>query len=272
MSEQLLLWVYGSSALIAAVVFFATVRAPGIASLRLGLLVYLAGTAWWAIVDIIRWVVGPSAIPMVEAWTLPAGALVIAGVRVGVHSAIHAGRKASLLDIVGFAIHPALAVVVACVPMLWGTVAVQAADGSVVYGPLFWAHISVIYALLVAATIDMFRGRETSRLLNRRTAPVVMSIWTVPLVASVVTILSSGPHGIDLMPPGFALTSLLIWRTLVPADVRQAVRIARSQVLEELADAVIVLGNSGNILDANAAALRLVGAQGAISDYVDKPL
>ncbi|NTV39315.1 MAG: sensor domain-containing diguanylate cyclase, partial [Demequinaceae bacterium] len=42
--------------------------------------------------------------------------------------------------------------------------------------------------------------------------------------------------------------------------------------LEELADAVIVLGNSGNILDANAAALRLVGAQGAISDYVDKPL
>jgi diguanylate cyclase (GGDEF)-like protein len=54
--------------------------------------------------------------------------------------------------------------------------------------------------------------------------------------------------------------------------MRQAVRIARSQVLEELADAVIVLGNTGNILDANAAALRLVGASGSVAAFIDKPL
>jgi diguanylate cyclase (GGDEF)-like protein len=194
-------------------------------------------------------------------------------VRVGVHSATHPAWKISLPDVIGFSIHPALTIVVACVPMWWGDVGVQgASEGSVVYGPLFWAHISVLYALFIAATIDLFRGSSTSLIINRKTAPVVVSIWAVPLVASVVTVLSADLEGFDLMPPGFALTSLLIWRTLVPADVRQAVRIARSQVLEGLADAVIVLGNTGNILDANAAALRLVGAHDEAAHYFDKPL
>jgi diguanylate cyclase (GGDEF)-like protein len=271
-SEAVLLWVYGSSALIAVVVIFATVRAPGLSSLRVGLLVYLTGTAWWATVDLLRVIIGSSSVQVIEAWTMPALALVVAGVRLGVHGATHPGRKISAPDAVGFAAHPVLTIIAASLPMLWGLVAVKGGDGSVVYGPLFWANAAITYSLFTIATIEMFKGRHKASLFTGRTAPLIASIWAIPIVASVVTVAISSPAGIDLTAPSFALTSLLIWRTVVPVEMRQAVRIARSEVLEELADAVIVLGNSGNILDANAAALRLVGASGSVAEFIDKPL
>jgi diguanylate cyclase (GGDEF)-like protein len=266
------MWVYGSSALIAVVVIFATVRATGLSSLRAGLLVYLTGTAWWATVDLLRVIIGPSSVQVIEAWTMPALALVVAGVRLGVHGATHPGRKISAPDAVGFAAHPVLTIIAASLPMLWGFVAVKGEDGSVVYGPLFWANTAVTYSLFTIATIEMFKRRHKASLFTGRTAPLIASIWAIPIAASVVTVAISSPAGIDLTAPSFALTSLLIWRTVVPVEMRQAVRIARSQVLEELADAVIVLGNTGNILDANAAALRLVGAHETVAHYFDKPL
>ncbi len=267
-----MLWAYGSSTLIAVVVIFATVRAPGLSSLRVGLLIYLAGTAWWAIVDLLRVIIGPSSVQVIEAWTMPALALVVAGVRVGVHGTTHPGRKLSAPDAVGFAVHPGLTVIAASLPPLWGLVAVKGADGSVSYGPLFWANTAITFSLFTVATIEMFKGRHTSSIFTRRTAPVIASIWSIPIVASIVTVVISSPSGIDLTAPAFALTSLLIWRAVVPVEMRQAVRIARSQVFEELADAVIVVGNHGHILDANAAALRLVGAQGPLSEYIDQSL
>ncbi|NYI40751.1 histidine kinase N-terminal 7TM domain-containing diguanylate cyclase [Demequina lutea] len=272
MHEAVLLWVYGTSALIAVVVIFATVRAPGLSSLRVGLLIYLTGTAWWATVDLLRVIIGPSSVQAIEAWTMPALALVVAGIRAGIHGATHPGRKLSAPDVVGFAAHPALTVIAASLPMLWGLVAVKGEDGSVAYGPLFWANVAITYSLFTIATIEMFKGRHDSSIFTGRNAPLIASFWAIPIVASVVTVVISSPAGIDLTAPAFALTSLLIWRAVVPLEMRQAVRIARSQVLEELADAVIVLGNQGHILDANAAALRVVGAQGPASAYIDKPL
>ena len=272
MSEPVLLWVYGSSVLISLVVIFATIRAPGLSSLRIGLLTYLAGTAWWAMADLMRVVLGDSSVQAIEAWTMPALALVVAGVRVGVHGATHPGRRISVPDAVGYATHPALTVIAASLPMLWDLVAIKGADGSVAYGPLFWANTAITYSLFTVATVEMFKGRHSSSIFTGRTAPLIASIWSVPIVASIVTVVISNPAGIDLTVPSFTLTSLLIWRLVVPVEMRQAVRIARSQVLEELADAVIVLGIQGHILDANAAALRLVGEQGAASAYIDKPL
>jgi len=271
-SDAVLLWAYGTSALIAFVVIVATARARGLSSLRVGLLIYLSGTAWWAIADLLRVVIGHSSVQAIEAWTMPALALVVAGLRAGIHGAMHPGRKLSVPDVVGFAAHPALAVIAASVPMLWGLVAVEGADGAVTYGPLFWANTAVTFSLFTVATIEVFKGRHTSGVFAGKTAALLASIWSIPVAASVVTIIISGPAGLDLMPAGFSLTSLLIWRTIVPVELRQAVRIARSQVLEELADAVIVIGNGGNILDANAAALRLVGAEAPVSAFIDKQL
>ena len=272
MSEHALLWLYGGSALVAAIVFVATLRSPGLLAFRAGLLIYLTGTAWWAVVDIWRWVAGTSSLQVVEAWTLPAAAIVVAGVRVGVVAATRPGWKASFPDLLSLAAHPISALAVAATPPLWRFVAAQGADGEVSYGPVFWANIALAYGLLLAATIDLFRVKSTGGFVTIRAVPVVAVIWIVPLVASVVTMVGGGPNGVDLMPPGFALTALLIWKILVPADVVLAVTIARSQVLEELADAVIVLGTRDQILDANAAALRLMGAEQPVSAYVDQSL
>jgi len=272
MSENALLWLYGGSALVAAIVFAATVRSPGLVTFRAGLLIYLTGTAWWAAVDIWRWIAGTSSLQIVEAWTLPAAAIVVAGVRVCVLAATRPGWKASRHDVLSLAAHPILALVAAATPPLWRFVAAEGADGSIEYGPVFWASSALAYGLLVAATIDLFRARSTGGKVAMRAVPVVALIWIVPLVASVVTMAWGGPNGVDLMPPGFALTALLIWKTLVPAEVGLAVTIARSQVLEELADAVIVLGARDQILDANAAALRLVGAEQPASAFVNKTL
>ncbi len=271
-SDMVWLWVYGLSALVAVAVIVATIRAPGLASLRLGLLIYLSGTAWWAIVDVIRWVLGPSSTPMVQAWQMPAGAAVVAGLRLAVHAATHAGRKPTLPDVIGFTIHPFLTVIVAAVPMLWNYVTAQGPGGTMAYGPIFWAHLSISYALFLRAAIDMIRARRSGQALHRKMTPIVASILMVPVVISVVLVVTFGSQRGDLMPAGFTVTALIIWKSLIPIDMRMAVRIARSQVLEELADAVIVVGNQGEILDANASALKLVGAQEAISAYVDKAL
>ena len=203
---------------------------------------------------------------------MPALALVVAGVRLGVHGATHPGRKISVPDAVGFAAHPVLTVIAASVPALWGLVAIKAVDGAVIYGPLFWANTAITYSLFTIATIEMFKRRHSSSVFTGRTAPLIASIWSIPIVASVVTVVISSPGGIDLVAPSFAATSLLIWRVVVPIEMRQAVRITRAQVLEGLADAVIVIGNQGQVLDANAAALRVVGEKGPESAYIDKPL
>jgi len=272
LSESGLLWLYGFSAFVAVIVFVAALRSPGLGPVRNGLLIYLTGTVLWSLVDVWRWVVGTSSIQLVEAWTLLATALVVAGVRVGVLAASRVGRRASGLDLAGLVVHPLLALVVALYPPLWPLVAVESPDGLVTYGPVFWANLSAVFALLLAATIDLFKENASYGVFTRRALPAIASVLGVPIVASFVTMTWGGPNGVDLMPPGFALTALLLWWTLVPADVGLAVKIARSQVLEELADAVIVLGLRDQIVDANAAALRLAGTQEPLSAFVDHTL
>lgn len=272
MSDSALLWLYGCSAFVAAIVFVATLRSPGLVTFRTGLLIYLTGTASWAVIDMWRWTPASPSLQIIGAWTLPAAALVVAGVRVGVQAATRGGWRASRLDMVGLAVHPILALAVAATPALWRHVVRVSPDGSVTYGPLFWIQIAVVGVLLGAVTTDLVKAQLAGGIVPMRSVPVIASIWGVPLVASVVTLVWTGPQGVDLLPPGLALASLLMWRGLAPAEVRVAVGVARSQVLEELADAVIVLGARDQILDANAAALRLVGADLPVSTYVNRTL
>lgn len=260
------LMLYAVSAMVATIVIIATLKVARRSWFRTGLLVYLIGTLWWSLIDLLRWSLPHPDLLVIEAWTMPATALVVAGVRLGVFAATKPANRTTALDAVVFSVHPALTVVAASIPALHPLIAVKGTSG-VSYGPLFWGHLAISYALMVAATVDLIRGRSTSRILTKRAAPIVISLWAAPIVASVVTVLSEGPDGIDLMPVGFALTSLLLWRSVVPADVRGSMPIARSQVFDVVSDAVLVIDESSVIVDANPAALSLAGATQPLRFY-----
>lgn len=272
MNPSLMLMIYGSSAAIALGVLVATLRVRGRSTFRLGIVVYLVGTAWWALVDAWRWSAGEGAITATEAWTLPATALVVAGVRVAVIAATRPSRRLGRLDAAVVAAHPVAALIAAAVPAWRSAIATVSEHGAVAYGGLFFANAAISYALLVAATVDLVRPQGQARPLNRRSVPIVVAVWAVPLVASIVTVTSEGPAGVDLMPPGFALTALLVWRAVVPAHLGHVARVTRSQVFDELTDAVVVVGDKDEVLDANLAALTLAGAASPIADLRHKPL
>lgn len=263
--------VYVASAVVTLVVAMAAIRAAHRTWFRTALLVFLGGATWWATVDLIRWTLSDPDLVHIEAWTLPAGALILAGLRIGVYAATRPGWHMTFVDGLGFGAHPVLTIVVAATPVLHGHVAQEGPHG-VTYGPLFWANVATCGALMASASVDVIRLRSSLVHLAGKALPVLAFVWLVPAATAVVSILWSGPNGVDLMPAGLAATSIVLWKGVIPADLRMTVPIARAQVFHELDDAVFVIDERGELLDANAAALALAGAAERLETYLGDSL
>lgn len=262
---------YAACAVVTLVVAVAGIRAAHRTWFRAALLAFLAGALWWSVIDLLRWVIPGVDLVHIEAWTLPAGALVVAGLRIGVYSATSPGWRMTRVDAIGFAAHPVATVLIAVSSPLHSYVA-RPAESGIAYGPIFWAHVAACAALMTSATIDVIRLRSSLSHLAGKALPVLLAVWITPVVTAVLSIVWAGPIGIDLMPYGLAVVAIVVWKGVVPADLRMTVPIARAQVFNELDDAVFVIDERGELLDANAAGLALAGATKPIEHYLGDSL
>lgn len=229
-------------------------RTPARSALGIFLMATLVwtGQAVWAVVF-------PVTNPVVlVAWTMPVAAVVVAHARTMVHAMSDASWRAKPRDVVMLGAHPVVMVVIALIPALHPSIVVMR-DGEASYGPLFWIHVAVSYALLARAQYLMIAARPHIPNLASRSILNVLTAWALPLAGNLATIFVIGPHGPDVTPFGFVVMAAILWRAVVYGGLIELVPIARAQVFEHLGDAVFVTDTSANLVDANAKARALAG-------------
>jgi len=127
-------------------------------------------------------------------------------------------------------------------------------------GPIWYNHVAVSYTLILIGTVLIFRSLLRSPPLYRFQALALLAGVLLPWIASIlyVTKLSPLPQ-LDPTPIAFAFTGVAFWIGITRFQMLDLIPAARDAVLEHMGDAVLVLDDERRIVDANPAALRLIG-------------
>jgi PAS domain S-box-containing protein len=126
-------------------------------------------------------------------------------------------------------------------------------------GPAFW--LSLVWTVgfacaglgLLLNQAWRLRGGERARSAWLATAVLV------PLALSQVYVFQLLPIHYDLTPTGLCVTLLILYRLLVREGIFEALPLARRDVIEHLRDGVLVADSEGVLIDANPAALDMLG-------------
>ncbi len=127
-------------------------------------------------------------------------------------------------------------------------------------GLLWYFHAALSYTLILIGTVLIFRSLLRSPPLYRFQALALLAGVLLPWIASIlyVTKLSPLPQ-LDPTPIAFAFTGVAFLIGITRFQMLDLIPAARDAVLEHMGDAVLVLDDERRIVDANPAALRLIG-------------
>lgn len=141
----------------------------------------------------------------------------------------------------------------------------QTPESSVIFdgGPAFWLHVFYSYILLMIGLLLLAQAFLRSRTVFRRQAALVLFAGLLPWVTNVISLAGLNPLiGLDVTPISFTASGLLLavglWRTALLDLVPQA----RNQVIDHMAEGVVVLDALDRIVDVNGAARRLIARVG----------
>src|SRR5215213_2193356 len=127
-------------------------------------------------------------------------------------------------------------------------------------GPLFWVHL--VYANVIVLLTTALFVLTMSRLTRtyRRMAVVLVAAALLPWIANMLYNFEIGVFArIDLTPFVFVVTgAVLVWGLFRERLVRLT-PMARSVVIENMVDGVIVLDVFGRVVDVNPASQRVLG-------------
>ncbi len=132
------------------------------------------------------------------------------------------------------------------------------------HGLWWWIHTSYSYLLLLAGTALFIRRLIRSHDLYRSQVVLILTGAISPWIGNAMYISGFNPLvPLDLTPFGFTITGLSISWGLFRAQLFDILPIARSAILENMKDAVIVLDIQNRIADLNRAACEIIGCQPA---------
>ena len=150
--------------------------------------------------------------------------------------------------------------------LVWAGVALEQA-GSVTllalsYGPAFWIHSAYAYALLAVGTILIARSFYIAPPAFRAQSRVILIGTIIPWLCNLIGLLSRGgqlPYvALDPTPFGFTATGILVAWGLLRFRLFDIVPVARDVIVENMGDAMIVLGAQNRVVDLNQAAMDLL--------------
>ena len=138
-------------------------------------------------------------------------------------------------------------------------------------GPLFWAHLVYSNVLVLAATALFVKTMWRLSRTYRSMALVLLVAALLPWLANIAFNFGIWRFAkVDLTPFAFVVTGgVLVWGLFRERLVRLA-PLARSVVVDNMVDGVIVLDAFGRVVDVNPAGRRVLGA--ARADPVGVPL
>jgi PAS domain S-box-containing protein len=137
----------------------------------------------------------------------------------------------------------------------------QTPESSVIFdgGPWFWLHIIYSYTLLLISVIFLAQAVVRAHAVFRWQAALVLIAALLPWFSNIISLIGLNPlEGLDLTPLSFSLTGLIIAYSLYRTGLLDLVPVARSQVVDQLSEAVIVVDAQERIVDVNASALQLL--------------
>ncbi|WP_323676840.1 histidine kinase N-terminal 7TM domain-containing protein [Halorubellus sp. PRR65] len=125
-------------------------------------------------------------------------------------------------------------------------------------GPAATAHVVVSYLVIVASIGLLARFAVRFESLFRAQSIAVVVGVTLPFLTNVVWFLGEGPHqNIDLTVVGFGFAVFPLWYAVSRHDLLRISPVARDTVIEDMQDAVVVVDDTGHIVDANPAVATL---------------
>lgn len=135
------------------------------------------------------------------------------------------------------------------------------------FGPLFWLHTAYSYALLALGTVLIVRFSLLAGDQYRKWTSGLLVAVCVPWVGNAITLSGIVPDGLDVTVVALAASGLLLTLVIVRHRLLDLVpmtrELAREEVIETMSDAVIVVNDRDRIVDCNAAAKSLLGAESA---------
>ncbi|MDO8108074.1 diguanylate cyclase [Isoptericola sp. b441] len=221
---------------------------------RSAFVIVLVGVAAWAASDVVAVLAGGPAPGRALGGVAVSGATVVAaavGLAAGMSDATwRPGWRAR----VALSVHPAAMLALAVTD--GRTHLLLSADGRS-FGPGFWAHAVVSFGLLGVSGFAIARRRRTAPVLRTPLVSAALAAWAVPALGAGVGLVL-GPGGPDPVAPLLAASGLLAG-VLLRRGLDRVVPVARAQVFEVLADAILVLDPDGVLVDANRVARELLG-------------
>ncbi len=129
---------------------------------------------------------------------------------------------------------------------------------SVTHGAWWWVHFAYSYSLLLLGAVLLLKEFPHASPPYRRQILALLSGVLLPWLANALYIFGLNPlQPVDLTPLAFTLAGLLMFLGLFRFRMLDIVPIARSIVVDGIADGVIVLDTQNRIADLNPAALHI---------------
>lgn len=148
--------------------------------------------------------------------------------------------------------------------LIWSAVALDGPFLEVEYGPAFWIYWAYAYALILLGTLLMVSMlRRSPDLYGRQGAALLFGAFA-PWLGNGLYVLGLSPlPNLDLTPLAFLLSGVAITWALFRWRLLDIVPVARTAVVEELSDGVVVLDDRDRIVDLNPAARRILNLPGS---------
>jgi len=123
------------------------------------------------------------------------------------------------------------------------------------HGPAYYFVAAYVYLFVLIGCILVARSALRRSGPERRQAMTILLASVVPLIAGLLYVIDvSVAPGLDLIPVSFAITGLVFFTGIGIFRVFDVVPAARSALVEQTSDAVIVADAKGQIVDANPTA------------------
>ena len=129
-------------------------------------------------------------------------------------------------------------------------------------GPFYWLYAAFFQACILYGVVVLVRHALRSGRVHRKQSYMVVAASFVPWVAYAAYLLGLVPWGLDSGPFSGAAAGIFFGLALFRLGLFEVVPAARGQAIDSLRDGFLVTDPHGVLLDANAAATRLLGWKG----------
>ncbi|MHC1781215.1 MAG: histidine kinase N-terminal 7TM domain-containing protein [Anaerolineaceae bacterium] len=127
------------------------------------------------------------------------------------------------------------------------------------HGIWFWVHTIYLYLLMFVGLMYLIKSiAGASPLFRLQLTPILIGVL-FPIISGTLYAFNLVPlQGLDITPTGYAFTGLFLAWCLIRYRILDIVPVARTTLVEQLLEGVIVLDVKGNIVDLNKSAEKMV--------------